>query len=170
MTESYTLVLAKEDFKFSSAHFTLFSAETAEHLHGHNYQVQVEIVGRELDEEGLLVGFAEVKGAIRALCQAFDSRTLVPTRSPHLEIERREGNVAVRFRSRSYSFPEEDVVLLPTVNTSIELLARHLWRELARALPASGTVEGLGVNVRETAGQGCWYRAPLTQTSGTPEG
>lgn len=161
MTEIYTLVLAKEDFKFSSAHFTLFSPERAELLHGHNYQVEVEIVGRRLDDEGLLVGFAEVKGAIRDLCRALDSRMLIPARSPHLEIARKDGGVAVRFRSRTYSFPEDDVVLLPTVNTSIELLARHLWRELAPEIRKWQVVEALGVNVLETAGQGCWYRAPL---------
>src|ERR1700733_13558481 len=34
----YRMVLAKEDFKFSSAHFTLFADGSAELLHGHNYR------------------------------------------------------------------------------------------------------------------------------------
>ncbi len=160
MSETYTLCLAKEDFKFSSAHFTLFTPTAAEHLHGHNYQVQVELIGRELDGEGLLVGFAEVKSAIRELCRQLDSRMLIPAASPHLEIEETGGDVAVRFRDRFYSFPAADVVLLPLVNTSIELLARHLWRQLSPGL-AGARVEALAVNVSETAGQSCWYRAPL---------
>lgn len=162
MRESYTLFLAKEDFKFSSAHFTLFSPDVAELLHGHNYQVQVEITGGELDGEGLLVGFAEVKSAIRELCRGLDSRMLIPAASPHLEIEQSGGDVAVRFRDRRYSFPAEDVVLLPLVNTSIELLARYLWCQLSPGL-AGARADTLGVNVSETAGQSCWYRAPLAR-------
>ena len=161
MTEPvFTLVFAKEDFKFSSAHFTLFGPERAERLHGHNYQVGLELVGRTLDDEGLLVDFARVKGRIRGLCERLDSRTLVPEDCPHLTVERRDGEVAVRFRERSYRFPEADVFLLPLVNTSIELLARYLWSELTAEL-AGSHVEQLGVQVAETAGQSCWYRAPL---------
>ena len=47
----YVLRLAKEDFKFSAAHFTLFGPDEAELLHGHNYQVEVEMVGYALDED-----------------------------------------------------------------------------------------------------------------------
>lgn len=164
MNETYTLVLAKEDFKFSSAHFTLFCADHAERFHGHNYHVQVEIEGTELDAEGLLVGFAEVKTEIRALCRKYDSRTLIPTESPHLTLRQDESNVTVNFLERVYSFPSEDVELLPLVNTSIELLAKYLWQQLVVKL--TPVLEGrdigiLGVNVGETAGQSCWYRAPF---------
>ncbi len=157
---SYTLHFAKEDFKFSSAHFTLFGPEKAERLHGHNYQVGLELVGSALDDDGLLVDFARVKGRIRELCDRLDSRTLVPEECPYLGVERGEGVVTVRFRERVYRFPEADTLLLPIANTSIELFARYLWQELRPAL-AGSHVEALGVNVAETAGQSCWYRARL---------
>ena len=87
---TYTLILAKEDFKFSSAHFTLFGRETAELLHGHNYQVGVELSGRKLDNDGLLADFPSVKTTIRAFCERLDSKTLIPGESPHLQV-REEG-------------------------------------------------------------------------------
>ena len=156
----YTLILAKEDFKFSCAHFTLFGPRRAELLHGHNYQVALELTGRELDADDLLIDFPSVKTAIRGSCERLDSLTLIPTESPHLGIFEDAESVTVTFRDRSYRLPKADVLLLPLVNTSIEALARMLWQELVAAVELP-RVEELGVQVSETAGQGCWYRAPV---------
>lgn len=156
----YTLELAKEDFKFSCAHFTLFGPHEAELLHGHNYQVAVEIVGRHLDHEGMLASFLEVKTAIRAACRRLDSLTLIPALSHHLQIGESPGGVEVRFHDRRYVFPEKDVLLLPIANTSVELFARMLWQELVAKVPTHN-LEALGVRVAETAGQSCWFRAPV---------
>lgn len=160
MNGTYTLELAKEDFKFSCAHFTLFGPHEAELLHGHNYHVAVEIVGRHLDEEGMLASFVEVKTAIRAACRRLDSLTLIPAHSRHLRIAERDEGIEVRYHDRVYLFPEKDVLLLPLANTSVELFARMLWQELVAAVP-TGNLEALGVRVAETAGQSCWFRASL---------
>jgi 6-pyruvoyltetrahydropterin/6-carboxytetrahydropterin synthase len=156
----YRLVLAKEDFKFSSAHFTLFSADRAELFHGHNYRVSLELAGSELDSWGLLVDLESVKVVVRGLCRKLDSRTLLPAESPGLTWSREEGEVEVRFGERRYLFPEDDVLLLPLANTSIELLARLFWADLADHLRGS-RIETLAVSVEETAGQSCSYEAPL---------
>ncbi|MEE8525181.1 MAG: 6-carboxytetrahydropterin synthase [Thermoanaerobaculia bacterium] len=159
--ESYTLVLAKEDFKFSSGHFTVFAADRAELLHGHNYQVAVELCGSRLDDEDLLTDFGDVKGAVRELCERLDSRTLVPSRSSHLQVVEDADAVEITFRDRVYRLPARDVLVLPLINTSIEALARMLWQQLVAALELP-RIEILGVNVAETAGQSCWYRAPVS--------
>jgi len=159
----YRLVLAKEDFKFSAAHFTLWNDARAELLHGHNYRVRLELSGSELDDWGLLADIEGVKEVIRGLCRRLDSRTLVPAENPSLRWSRGEGEVEIGFGPRRYRFPEDDVLLLPLANTSIELLARHFWGELAaylRGLPGT-RVEALAVSVEETAGQRCTYEAPL---------
>lgn len=158
---NYTLILAKEDFKFSSAHFTLFGDHDAELLHGHNYQVGVELSGRNLGEEGLLADFPSVKGAIRSFCERLDSRTLIPGESPHLEISEQGGGVEVVFSDRRYLFPASDVLVLPVVNTTIEVFAKMLWLEVVATVPLP-RIERLGVSVGETAGQSCWYRATPT--------
>src|SRR5512134_2574429 len=130
----YRIVLAKEDFKFSSAHFTLFADGRAELLHGHNYRVRVELSGERLDDEGLLVDLDHVKRCVRAFCARLDSRTLVPTESRRLSWARRDGGVEVRLGERSYRFPEAATLLLDVPNTSIELLAKLLWTDLAPRL------------------------------------
>ncbi|HEX9945047.1 MAG TPA: 6-carboxytetrahydropterin synthase [Thermoanaerobaculia bacterium] len=156
----YRMVLAKEDFKFSSAHFTLFADGRAELLHGHNYRVRVELAGSGLDGEGLLVDIESFKRALRGICARLDSRTLIPGESRRLAYAREGDSVVVRCGERSYHFPAGDTFVLPLANTSIELLARMLWQELAPCLTGS-RVETLAVSVEETAGQQCWYEAPL---------
>lgn len=156
----FRVQLCKADFRFSAAHFTVFADGSAELLHGHNYQVAIELEGGVLDDQGLLVDFARIKGAVRLACDRLDGGTLVPERSSEVEVARGDGFVEVAFRRRRYRLPVEDVVLLPLANTSIELLARHLWEELAplaRSLP----VERLSVRVEETPGQACVYEADL---------
>jgi len=156
----YRIVLAKEDCKFSAAHFTLFSDGGAELLHGHNYRVEVELSGGGLDAEGLLVDLERFKKILRSRCARLDSFTLLPAESRRLRWSRAGGAVEVRCGERVYRFPEDDVLLLPLANTSMELLARMLWEELAPHLAGSG-VDTLAVAVEESAGQRCWYEARL---------
>jgi len=156
----YRMVLSKEDFKFAAAHFTLLAGGQAELLHGHNYRVQVELTGGELDGNGLLVDLERFKLALRAICRRLDGRTLLPAGSDRLRCTPAGDAVAVRLGERSYSFPAADTLLLPVANTSIELLARLIWGELAPEL-ASSRIELLAVSVEETSGQRCIYEAPV---------
>jgi 6-pyruvoyltetrahydropterin/6-carboxytetrahydropterin synthase len=156
----YRMVLAKEDFKFASAHFTLFADGRAELLHGHNYRVRAELSGASLDEAGLLVDIETFKGALREVCRRLDSRMLVPAESPRVCWQRDGGSVEVRLDERSYRFPEEDVLVLPLPNTSIELLARLFWRGVGPPPPGS-RVGTLALSVEETSGQSCWYEDEL---------
>lgn len=156
----YTLRLAKGDFKFSAAHFTLFSPSEAEPLHGHNYRVLVEVGGDELDALGLLIETGILKRRIRELLIGLDDRVLLPERSPLLAITVQDGSVDCRYADRAYRFPEREVVLLPLVNVTMELLARLVWRQLAEDLEA-GSASHLAVEIEETDGQSCRYSAPL---------
>lgn len=158
----YTVVLAKEDFKFSSGHFTLFGPDEAELMHGHNYRVQVELEGRTLDEEELLVNFYDTKREIRSLCEHLDTRTLVPEKSTHLQITEEDGHIEVRYKERRYVLPADDVLILPLANTTVEAFARYLWQQLAARIDLSN-LDRLGVSVGETDGQICWYRASVPQ-------
>jgi 6-pyruvoyltetrahydropterin/6-carboxytetrahydropterin synthase len=162
---SFTLILAKEDFKFSCAHFTLFGPDDAELLHGHNYQVALELIGFRLDEFGLLADIVPLKKAIRSACARLDSRTLIPFASPLLTITESGDEVEIRFRGRRYLLPRQDVVFLPLANTSMELFAQMLWQELHPLLPIG--LSSLGVAVAETAGQSCMFRASVESRTGS---
>ena len=156
----FVLRLAKEDFKFSVAHFTVFSDTVAEELHGHNYRVRVEIAGAGTDAHGLLMDLRGVKAEIRRLCGELDSKTLLPERSTLVRVTAVDGGYEVRYGERLYRLPAADVRLLPIRNTSIEELAAWFWRMLRPSLDGSAITE-LRVEVEETAGQSCVYSASL---------
>jgi 6-pyruvoyltetrahydropterin/6-carboxytetrahydropterin synthase len=158
--EQLSLRLAKEDFAFAAAHFTLFPDRSAERLHGHNYRVRVELFGADFDADGLLVAVGPVKAEIRAICAALDERILIPEKSPRLGLRREGPSLAVSLGERSYRFPADEVALLPLPNITIEALARHVWDALAPAL-ARTPVLRLRVEVEETAGQSAAWDAPL---------
>jgi 6-pyruvoyltetrahydropterin/6-carboxytetrahydropterin synthase len=160
MGPRYVLRLAKEDFKFSVAHFTVFSDTVAEELHGHNYRVRVEVAGAGVDDHGLLMDLRGLKAEIRRLCGELDSRTLLPEHSTLVHVTARDGGYEVRYGARLYRLPAADVRLLPIRNTSIEELAAWFWRMLRPTLAASATTE-LRVEVEETAGQSCIYSASV---------
>jgi 6-pyruvoyltetrahydropterin/6-carboxytetrahydropterin synthase len=159
-TALVSLRLAKEDFAFAAAHFTLFPDEAAERLHGHNYQVRAELTGAALDDHGFLVPVAPVKARIRAICAGLDERILIPEKSPLLELRHEGDAVHVALGARAYRFPTSEVALLPLPNVTIEALAKHVWGELAPAL-AGSPVRRLRVEVEETAGQSAAFEADL---------
>ena len=156
----YRIVLEKEDFKFSAAHFTLFPDGGAELLHGHNYRVRVELAGSSVDDEGLLVDIERFKKVLRGRCAHLDSRTLLPAASSRVQWRHEGEAIEISCGARHYRFPADDVLLLPLANTSMELFARMLWEELAPAL-AGSRVEAMAVAVEEAAGQRCWYERAL---------
>jgi 6-pyruvoyltetrahydropterin/6-carboxytetrahydropterin synthase len=155
-----TLRLAKQDFAFAAAHFTLFPEQTAERLHGHNYHVRVELIGGEVDAHGFLLPVAPVKARIRAICDALDERILIPEKSALLGLRQTAEAVEVSLGTRSYRFPKNEVRLLPLPNVTIEALAKYVWGELTPALLGS-PVSRLRVEVEETSGQSAGYEADL---------
>jgi 6-pyruvoyltetrahydropterin/6-carboxytetrahydropterin synthase len=156
----FAVRLAKEDFKFSSAHFTLFAAAPAELLHGHNYRVELELEGEQLDPAGLLLDIGAVKRRVRERCARLDERTLLPEKNPGVQIRESGGQVEVHFEGRSYALPAGDVLRLPVHNVSMELLAQMLWQEISPVLRGS-RVERMTLRLHETAGQSCSFSAAL---------
>jgi 6-pyruvoyltetrahydropterin/6-carboxytetrahydropterin synthase len=57
---------------FAAGHALRGYRGKCENVHGHNYKVEVQVVGAELDAIGLLVDFAEVKRLIRGIVERLD--------------------------------------------------------------------------------------------------
>lgn len=159
---SYRLTLAKETFKFAVTHFTIFSAEKAERLHGHNYYLRVEFDVAELDPKvGLAFDFNLVKPLIQKLCQQIDEYILIPAKSPYLKVTRSEGQVQVSFAQKTYTFPREDVIELPVVNISTEELARYFGELIKENTRHLRQIQALHTHVEESRGQGVTYSSSL---------
>lgn len=157
----FTLHLAKEYFKFSAAHFTIFSATHAEPLHGHNYYVKFMARTKSAPHDGLSFDFNELKPEIRQICEQLDEKVLIAKASKHLKIEPvatdsttanpQPNNWLIRFHKKTYSLPQEDVVLLDLENISSEELARWILAKLVSKWKTQ--FSEICVEVEETRGQ-----------------
>ncbi|MCM2352864.1 MAG: 6-carboxytetrahydropterin synthase [Pseudobdellovibrio sp.] len=156
-----SLRLAKQNFKFSSAHFLIFDQKSAEMLHGHNYQVVVSIlapdVGNDSDDDGkmgYMVDFNVLKKFIKARLDVWDEHVLLPKNHPDMKCisSSNNKNYEVTFRDRFYSFPKEEVIWLNCSNTSVEQLSSILAEEFFKEFNKYGIAK-LTVAVEETRGQ-----------------
>ncbi len=154
--ERWSIELAKEYHKFSSAHFLIFPDGSAERLHGHNYRVFVE-VDAALSQFGLVVDFKMIKPIVRELVDELDEHWLLPGEHEHLQVTRRDDGITeVRYMERYYAAPHEDVIVMPMNNISAENLATWMGRQLHKRLGARFpdlAVRQLRCAVEETAGQ-----------------
>lgn len=151
-----TLLLAKQNFKFSAAHFLIFDEKNAERLHGHNYQVKVDITippEEDLQKQGYFVDFNVFKKAIKARLDEWDEIVLLPRLHPDMKIQKNGKSLDVRFRDRHYVFPADEVLLLDVTNTSVEQLSRLLAQDFLEKF-RSYKVQRVRVSVEETRGQG----------------
>ncbi len=158
--ERWSIELYKEYFKFSSAHFLIFPDGSKERLHGHNYQVAVEIEG-DLTDRGLVIDFILAKPVIREICDELDERWIVPAEHPELKVEPQEdGHTQVSYRDARYLAPSDEILALPINNTSAENFATWIGRELRRRLAerfGATQVRKLRVAISETSGQSGVY-------------
>jgi 6-pyruvoyltetrahydropterin/6-carboxytetrahydropterin synthase len=156
-----SLRLAKQNFKFSSAHFLIFDQKSAEMLHGHNYQVVVTMlspeVGNDSDDSGkmgYMVDFNVVKKFIKAKLDIWDEHILLPKNHPDVKSKTSADgkNDEIHFRDRFYSFPKSEVIWLPVSNTSVEQLSSLLAEDFFKEFKKYG-IKKLTVEVEETRGQ-----------------
>ena len=154
----YALFLKKQNFKFSSSHFTIFSETKAEYLHGHNYQVAVKVMLDEVDKSTeMAVDFNVVKKAVRAVCDQMDEKILLPNKSSFLKITESphyKKHTEVRFQDRIYCFPSNEIFYVDANNITSESLARFIHQQLAKVL----SFKNVTVTVYETAGQAASYQ------------
>lgn len=161
--ETTTLNLHKQNFKFSSAHFLIFDKKSAERLHGHNYQVKVNITvpsEKELSKQGYFVDFNVFKKAIKAKLDEWDEMVLLPAKHEDMQFTENGPSLEVRFRDRFYVFPKSEVMRLPVTNTSVEQLSQILAQHFIAEFKVHG-VQKIQVSVEETRGQGASTTASI---------
>jgi 6-pyruvoyltetrahydropterin/6-carboxytetrahydropterin synthase len=152
MSESYHVRIAKAEHVFSAGHFITFGG-ICERLHGHNYHVAAEVYG-SLDEDRLVVDFLLVRDKLRAICTLLDHYMLLPTQHPQIRVEDDGREVTATWSDRRWVFPSGDCRLLSMPNTTAEMLAAYIGKQLGETLTSGGVAfKGLRVEVDECDGQ-----------------
>jgi 6-pyruvoyl tetrahydropterin synthase/QueD family protein len=146
---------------FSSAHFITYGGK-CEHLHGHNYEVLVEIEGT-LGEDQLIFDFTVLKRLTKEICRRLDHRFLLPLYNPHLTLHASPTEWEILFGQRRYVFPRQDVVEMPIDNSTAERIAEYIGDELCALLAEYDTsrLSTLLVGVAEAPMQMAYYQRSL---------
>jgi 6-pyruvoyltetrahydropterin/6-carboxytetrahydropterin synthase len=154
---TYRITLERNTLRFAAAHFTTFGEE-CEPLHGHNYDVFVEIEG-DLTADSWVLDFTEAKRIVAAICKELDHRFLLARASSALRISEGEGEYEIAFGKRRYVLPAADVAALPIDNATAERLAEWISGRIAEELTKRGAtnVERISVGVEEAPGQAGWF-------------
>ncbi len=112
---------------FSSAHYLRNYPGNCEHLHGHNWDVEVVVGARELDSIDVALDFRALKGIVAEVMAELDHRNL---------------NEHPAFREQ---------------NPSSELLAKYIYDQVKEAISSYPGVEMRRVQVCETSSSGVIY-------------
>lgn len=163
MTSGFSIYVAKENLKFSAAHFIAYPG-FREPLHGHNYQVGVRVEGA-LSPTGYVLDFGLIKRLTKNIVDRLDEHTLVPAASDCLQIEHLAGKqLRICYGADEFRLPEADACLLPIAHSSAEELARFIWTELFAALKDQHSLAGIKsieISVAEGPGQAAIYRREI---------
>lgn len=154
----YQLHIRKDALKFSAAHMTVFPDGKKEPLHGHNYQVSLNVDLSDASFEKM-VSFSVFKDVLKPLCDAWDEKILVQGRSPLLRGASLGKEYEFTLCNKRYVFPADEVVILDIENISTELLAEEFMSLLLTKLDGqlSKAILGMEVRIDETNGQGASY-------------
>ena len=155
MEKDFSIRVYKQYFNFSSSHFLLFEDGTREPLHGHNYRVNVK-GNAPIQRSDMVFDFLDIKPIVREVCDSLDHRLLLPGENPNLKIKEDLGQLVIETPDKStFSFPKQDVIILPIPNTSAERLAIYISYEIRRRIKKkfSFSFPLLEIEVEETPGQ-----------------
>jgi 6-pyruvoyltetrahydropterin/6-carboxytetrahydropterin synthase len=152
----HRISIAREQYKFSVAHMTVFPDGTKERLHGHNYTVALAIEVSQI-ELASMIPFAPIKAAIAELCAAWKERVMIAAKNPFFELVRDDDHeIELKLCGERYVLPRGDVLLLPIDNISVEALASHAATVLLERIKVLDAphVKCLEVTIEESPGQG----------------
>ena len=161
MTAIRKVTVERNRLRFAAAHMATFRGE-CEPLHGHNYDVIVEVEG-DLTEDAWVWDFGALKRAAKAIADELDHKFILQRESTMLSIDESETAWKVSFGGRGYVFPKGDVAVLPIPNSTAECIAEWFSGRLAAFLRDEGAtnIRKLTIGIEEMPGQAGWYTVDL---------
>lgn len=139
--ERFAVRVDPGELHFNAAHFITFGG-TCENLHGHNFHVRVEAVGRNTGD-AFVLDFVELTRLAAATCRTLHDRVLLPGESSEVAITPEGDALRVESHGRRFVLPADSCRVLPVSNVTAEMLAWHIGGELIRALREAGSAGGL---------------------------
>ncbi len=145
----------KVGLKFSASHF-IPSHYKCSRIHGHDYGVRIRIFGKTKD--CILYDFVALKKKVREICENLDHKLIIPQTKKYISHKIKGERIYVHFEDKFYTFPKEDVVVIPVELATAEELSRYFSKVILQSIDFPENVKGLEVCIDEGPGQGaCNY-------------
>lgn len=159
MTVTRRVTVERNRLRFAAAHFATFLGE-CEPLHGHNYDVMVDVEG-DLTEDSWVWDFGDLKRLTKSIADELDHKFVLQLESRMLTIVEGEDDWEISYEDQRYVFPKSDVAALPIDNSTAERLAEWFAGRLRAELAEHGAsnIKRLTVGIEEMPGQAGWYTA-----------
>lgn len=79
------MFIIRKKLKFEMAHIlrSAYSKACTDSIHGHSYVLEVFLRGEELNEDGMLMDFGEIKDKLKDFVEKFDHALLIPEGMPN---------------------------------------------------------------------------------------
>ncbi len=150
----HRVFIARDQYKVSCAHMTVFPDGSKERLHGHNYSIALALDVERVDLAAM-IPFSAVKVALAELCAAWKERVLLAANNPHFTLIRDDRELEFTLCGERYVLPRGDALLLPIDNISVEGLAVHVAELLRDKIAVlSPHILAFETTVAESPGQG----------------
>jgi 6-pyruvoyltetrahydropterin/6-carboxytetrahydropterin synthase len=161
MPTTRKVTVQRNRLRFAASHMATFGGD-CEPLHGHNYDVMVELEG-DLTDESWVWDFGGLKRFTKAIADELDHKFILQRLSRVLIIDETDANWKIRFKDRGYVLPKSDVIALPIDNSTAERIAEWFSGRLQARLAEAGAtnVRKLAVGIEEMPGQAGWYTVDL---------
>ena len=145
--------------RFSACHF-IAGHEKCGRMHGHTYVVSLKLHGG-MGTGGMMMDFIPLKKQLRTIADQLDHRILVPAESKKIEISIAGDEVLINAGCKRYVLPSEDVVMLPTAESSAEELCQFILARVIETVSFPENISRIEVGVHEELGQSAWVEKRL---------
>ena len=151
----------RRGFTFSACHLIPDHPKCGR-LHGHTYTVNLKIEGK-VNENGMVLDFGVVKGALRSVLDELDHKIIIPDRSSAFKMDRNSdtGSVKIEVGDKFYIFPEEDIFLMNIPAPTAEYMSQWILDRFIESLKPEPNVSEISLGLDEGWGQGAWVTKKL---------
>jgi len=111
---------------FDASHYTLESEGKCESLHGHTFELEVEVEGELNERTGMVMDFSELKRRVREVALEFDHKFIIP--ASHAEQTKLQG------------FFRADLKTINYPHATTEYIALSILEKLKEKIPGRITV------------------------------
>ncbi len=136
----------RKTFRFEAAHIlkSAYSKDCSNTIHGHSYVVEVFLKSPELNEDGMVMDFGELKDIIGSIFTAFDHALILPA----------------EFKQTDGTPPLDGKIIWWSTNPTAETMAREFFGRVAARLNRHTYVKVEKIRVHETTTGWAEYEEP----------